>query len=150
MRRQRLIAVGLLCSFGGCATYQPRASRYISRVSRSVYHRDGQEFHIGPLGGESEALVNDDPRALPYVERERHWLNLGVPLYVVSLATMLASPFVGAAMPKAARWPVGGALFGLGVGGSIASVGLLEKGNAALVDAINVYNDDIDVAPRTP
>lgn len=126
-----------------CATYHPRASRFISRDADGIRRRDGQEFKVGMLGGGAEALVAGDPRALEYARRCKHLDNVGLAAYVVGLATMIASPFVAAAVSERARTPTFYGAFGLGAGITLAGVALMFEGEAALIDAVNVYNDDV-------
>ena len=126
-----------------CATYHPRASRFISRDADGIRRRDGQELKVGMFGGGAEALVAGDPRALEYARRYKHFNNVGLAVYVVGLATMIASPFVAAAVSERARTTTFYGAFGLGAGVTIAGVAFIFEGEAALIDAVNVYNDDL-------
>ena len=70
-------------------------------------------------------------------------IHVGLAVYLVGLATMLASPFIGAAVPDRAQTPTLYGVLGLGAGISIVGAALAFKGEAALIDAVNVYNDDV-------
>jgi hypothetical protein len=145
-RVRHAVAIGLAlvtASASACATYHPRASRFISRDSDGIHHRDGQDFKVGMFGGAAESLVGGDPRALEYVRRYKRLNDLGLAVYLVGLATMIASPFVGAAVPERARTPTLYGVLGLGAGISIVGGALTFQGDAALIDAVNVYNDDL-------
>ena len=145
-RARHAVAIGLAlvtASTSACATYHPRASRFISRDADGIHHRDGQAFKVGMFGGGGESLVGGDPRALEYVRRYKHLNDVGLAVYLVGLATMLASPFVGAAVPDRAQTPTVYGVLGLGAAISIVGMALTFKGDAALIDAVNVYNDDV-------
>jgi hypothetical protein len=145
-RARHAVAIGLAlvtASTSACATYHPRASRFISRDADGIHHRDGQDFKVGMFGGGAESLVGGDPRALEYVRRYKHLDHVGLAVYLVGLATMLASPFIGAAVPDRAQTPTLYGVLGLGAGISIVGAALTFKGEAALIDAVNVYNDDV-------
>jgi hypothetical protein len=145
-RARQAVAIGLAlvtASTSACATYHPRASRFISRDADGIRRRDGQEFKVGMFGGGAETLVGGDPRALEYARRYEHLNNVGLAVYVAGLATMIASPFVAAAVPERGRTPTFYGVFGLGAGITLVGVDLIFKGEAALIDAVNVYNDDL-------
>ena len=145
-RARQTVAIGLAlvtASTSACATYHPRASRFISRDADGIRRRDGQEFKVGMFGGGAEALVGGDPRALDYARRYQHLNNVGLAVYVAGLAMMIASPFVAAAVSERARTPTFYGAFGLGAGITLAGVALFFEGEAALIDAVNVYNDDL-------
>ena len=140
------MAIGLalvMASTSACATYHPRASRFISQDAAGVYHRDGQNFKVSMFGDSAESLVSGNPGALEHARRYKHLNHVGLPIYLVGLATMLASPFVAAAVPERAQTPTVFGVLGLGAAISLVSIALMFKGNAALVDAVNVYNDDL-------
>ena len=64
----------------------------------------------------------------------------------------LAGVFVGAAVSTSVASPakrdaVLWGSFGGGLAVTAMGVGLMLEGKAALVDAINVYNDDVDAPP---
>ena len=146
-RAPQAAAIGLAlltASTSACATYHPRAGRFISQDAGGTYHRDGQDFKVDTSGDSAELLVNGDPRALEYVGRYKHLNHVGLPVYLVGLATMLVAPFaLAAAVPERAQTPAVWGALGLGLGISISGMALTFKGNAALVDAVNVYNDDV-------
>jgi hypothetical protein len=112
-----------------------------------AYHRDGKTFSVGPLGGGAEELVAGNPRALEYARRKQSLSRRGLLVYGLGLVTMIAGS-IGASLaaPKEARTPV---FFGvLGGGAVVSSLGFYWdiESNAALLDAVNVYNDDVDAA----
>jgi hypothetical protein len=151
-RTPRTASIGLAlvaASSLGCATYHPRASRFISRDADGIYHRDGQAFDVGMFGGSAESLVSGDAHAVDYARRYKHLNHVGLPFYLVGIATMLVAPFVLApAAPEGARTPVAFGVIGLGAGISLVGMTFIFKGDAALVDAVNVYNDDVAAAAR--
>jgi hypothetical protein len=151
-RAPQAAAIGLAlvtASTSACATYHPRASRFISRDSDGIFRRDGQELKVGALGGGAEALVSGDSRAVEYARRCKHINDAGVAVYLVGLATMIASPFVAAAVPDRAQTPTVYGVLGLGAGITLAGMALMFKGQAALIDAVNVYNDAAAAADRS-
>jgi hypothetical protein len=139
------IAVALLAAAtSGCATYRPRPGRFISQDADGIYHRDGKDFDAGMFGGTAESLVNGNVRALEHARRYKHLNHVGLPIYLVGLATMLVLPFVlTPAVPEGARAATAWSAIGLGLGLSMAGGAIMIKGNAALIDAVNVYNDDV-------
>jgi hypothetical protein len=140
MRRAAALACLFASVTGACASYQPRASRFITRTGRGTYERDGVRYAVGPLGGGAEALVAGDTRALDYARQGQRSSRLGAGVYALGLATMLVGPFVAVASGATEDVAVWSAL-GLGAGISIAGIGLMSRGDASLLDAINVYND---------
>jgi hypothetical protein len=111
------------------------------------YLRDGKTFSIGPLGGGSEELVAGNPRALEYARRKQSLARRGLAVYGLGLLTMIAGS-IGAslAVPEKARTPI---FFGvLGAGAVLSGLGIYWdiQSNAALLDAVNVYNDDLYAA----
>jgi hypothetical protein len=139
-----IIASSLLL---GCATYHPRPGRHIARESAG-FVRDGQRFAIGSLGGGSDALVNHHPPALEHVHRQERLLRWGWAVIGLGLVTMVAGSMAADRIAPAEARPAA-PLGAVGLGAAISVVGfVLElKGQAALIDAINVYNDDIDARP---
>ena len=129
-------------STSACATYHPRAGRFISRDAGGTYHRDGQDFNVSTFGDSAESLVSGDPRALEYVRRYKHSTTSGC--RSISSGSRRCSP-------RPSRWrrpcrsgrkrqPFGA----LRVGPRDLDFGLAFtfKGDAALIDAVNVYNDE--------
>ena len=150
-RVRHAVAIGLAlatASTSACATYHPRASRFISRDADGIHHRDGQDFKVGMFGGGAESLVGGDPRALEYARRYQHLNRVGLAVYLVGFATMIASPFAATALPDRAQTPTLYGVLGLGAGISIVGMALTFKGEAALIDAVNVYNDDVAAPAR--
>jgi hypothetical protein len=147
VRRIPHTAIGLAlvaASTSACATYHPRASRFISQDADGIHHRDGRDFDVGMSGGSAESLVSGDTRALEYARRYKHLNHLGLPLYLVGLATMVAAPFLLASVgQEGAQRPAAIGAIGLGAGITLGGIALMLKGDAALVDAVNVYNDDV-------
>lgn len=101
------------------------------------------------FGGGAESLVGGDTRALEYARRYKRLNQLGMAVYLVGLATMIVAPFALDSLvhgdgQKAAE------LGGLGAGAAITLGGmtLMFKGDAALIDAVNVYNEGVADAAR--
>ena len=141
-----VVAIGLAlvtASMSACANYHPRPSRFIYRDPAGNLHRDGQDFKVSMFGDSTESLVSGNPRALEYARRYKNLNHIGLPIYLVGLAAMLASPFVAAAVPERAQTATAFGGLGLGFGISLVGIALMFKGDAALVDAVNVYNDDL-------
>ena len=147
-------AIGLLTALAllgqtACATYAPRPSRHITHDADDVYHRDGAELRVGLFGGGADALVAGDARALEQVRREQHLLRVGWSVYALGILTMVVGGAVGVtAAPQRARTP---ALLGaVGAGAVVTGFGIkwIFDGQAALLDAVNVYNDDVDAQAR--
>jgi hypothetical protein len=126
-----------------CATYHPRAGRHITVDANGIHHRDGQDFKVGMFGDRAEALVTGNARAVEYARRYKHLNHVGLAAYLVGLATMIASPIVAQSVPESADAPIGWGGLGLGAGISIVGMALMFKGQAALIDAVNVYNDGV-------
>ncbi|HVZ72727.1 MAG TPA: hypothetical protein VHJ20_10170 [Polyangia bacterium] len=127
-----------LAALSACATvHRPEPSPRISVVVRGglSYFKDGHETPVGPLGGDLEPLVADDAEAVRYARRARHELAFGVPAYLCGIAGVV----VGLATSKPAGWYVAGAGAAVGVTG----IGFMGAGAVNLVDAVNVYNDDV-------
>jgi hypothetical protein len=146
-----LTALAAAGSSACAAAYVPRPSHYILHDADDRYHRDGQEIGVGLLGGGAERLVSGDARALEHARRAQHQMRLGWGLYGAGFASL----FVGAA--AAGAWPHDrlkeGTAFGvMGLGAAVSLVGVwfTMKGGASLVDAINVYNDDLDARAVPP
>lgn len=124
-------AAALVCLFasvaGACASYQPRASRFITRTAGGVYERDGVRYAVGPLGGGAEALVAGDDRALGYARQGQRSSRLGAGVYALGLASMIVGPFVAASVASGTTEDVAAwSAFGLGAGASIAGIGLMS------------------------
>jgi hypothetical protein len=143
------ILMALALAGMGCATYAPRPSRHIVHDADDVYHRDGAELHVGPFGGGAEALVVGDARALESIRRQQHLMRVGWSVYALGVLTMVVGGAVGVtAAPQRAKAP---ALLGaLGAGAVVTGFGIkwILDGQAALVDAVNIYNDDVDAQAR--
>jgi hypothetical protein len=148
-RRALAVVMALALAGVGCATYAPRPSRHIAHDADDVYHRDGAEFRVGLFGGGAEALVAGDARALESVRRQQHLLRVGWSVYALGVLTMIVGGAVGVtAAPERAKAP---ALIGaLGAGAVVAGFGFkwLFDAQGALVDAVNIYNDDVDAQAR--
>lgn len=126
-----------------CATYHPRAGRHITVDADRIHHRDGQDFKVGMFGDTAESLVTGNARAVEYARRYKHLNHVGLAVYLVGLATMIASPIVAQSVPESADAPIAWGGLGLGAGISILGMILTFKGDAALIDAVNVYNDGV-------
>jgi hypothetical protein len=101
-------------------------------------------------GGGAGELVAPDGRAVELARRKRRLALEGLAVYVASLATMIAAIPASEAAPGRAREPLFWGLLGSGLVGVGFSISLAERGDAALADAINVYNDDVDAAGAKP
>jgi hypothetical protein len=142
-------AVALLVTTGCGAVYHPRRGPRIVRAEGG-YVRDGQRYDVGMLGGGAVDLVAPNVRAAEFAGRKRSLAFKGLALYAVSLATMIAAIPASQAAPGRAREPVFWGLLGSGVVGVGFSIYVGERGDAALADAINVYNDDVEAAGAKP
>jgi hypothetical protein len=126
-------------------TYRPRPSPFISQDGSDIFHRDGRAFDVGAFGHVAEDLVAADPRALEYARRYEHLKRIGVPIYVVGILGMLIAPVAASeAAPQEAKWPAALGAFGLGIGVALTGAVLWQKGDVALVDAVNTYNDGVE------
>jgi hypothetical protein len=130
------LAMALSCVACGTA-YQPARAERIGVVihrGAAFYVKEGREVPIGPLGGALEPLVGGSPEAAAHAHRAHTELSVGVPLYLLSAAAIIA----GIASSRASvRWPlIGGGAVGAGTGLSLMGAGLTN-----IVDAVNIYND---------
>ena len=146
-----LTALAAAGSSACAATYVPRPSHYVVHDADDRYHRDGQEVAVGLLGGGAERLVAGDARALEHARRAQHEMRLGWTLYGVGWASLLVGAVAAGAWSHD-RLKEGAAfgVMGLGAGVSLVGVWFTMKGGASLVDAINVYNDDLDARAVPP
>jgi hypothetical protein len=142
MRAGTLAAALALVPAAACSTtYQARPDPRVGVVIRrggAFYVKDGQLTPVGPFGGELEPLVPAEPQAARLAHRARRQLQVGVPLYVLGLAGVVASL---AAVSGDARWP----LVGAGAVGAGTGLSLMGAGFTNAVDAINVHNDAVGV-----
>jgi hypothetical protein len=130
------LAVAISCVACGTA-YQPANSGHIGLVihrGAAFYVKDGREVPIGPLGGALEPLVDTSPAAAAHARRAGRQLAVGVPLYLLSAATII----VGIA---SSRPPLHWTLIGSGAAGAATGLGLMGAGVTNIVDAVNIYND---------
>ena len=144
-RSARALAAGIVLACGGaCGTaYRPATSPRIQLVVHgggAWYLKDGNETAVGPFGGDLTALVSNDDEALRYARRARRELAVGVPAYMIGVATVAVGLFVGK--------PTGWAIAGSGAAVGAVGLGLLGAGFLNAVDAVNKYNDH--VAPWPP
>jgi hypothetical protein len=137
------VALVLIGATACGATYHPRPGPRIVEVNRELF-RDGRRFPIGMLGGGAAEVVAGDPRALEYAERKRSLARTGWLAYGLGLLTLVAGSIGAAALPEGVRTPVFVSAWGLGVGACTLGIYWDIKGNAAMRDAVNVYNDDLD------
>jgi hypothetical protein len=143
----RLVAWLALAATASCAGYVPHAGRHVVVDSSNVYHRDGREYPIGLMGGGADALVAGDARALEHVARHQHLVREGTFFYALGLAGMIVGAVAsGQVASPARRDTVLWGSFGAGAAITAAGIYMMLEGKAALVDAINVYNDDVDAA----
>jgi hypothetical protein len=142
VRRALALATALaLVPAAACSTtYQPRPDPRVGVVIRrggAFYVKDGQLTPVGPFGGDLEPLVAGHPESARLARRARRQLQVGVPLYVLGLAGIVASL---AAVSGNARWP----LVGAGAAGAGTGLSLIGAGFTNGVDAVNVYNDSVN------
>jgi hypothetical protein len=141
------LLVFLLVGATACGTsYRPRPGPRIVRIT-GEYQRDGRTFHVGPLGGGADELVAGNPRALEHVRREQSLARRGMLVYGLGLASIIFGSIAAAAVaPDRAKAPAAFGAIGLGAGLSTLGIYWGIESNAALLDAINVYNDDLEAA----
>jgi hypothetical protein len=140
-----LAAVAFVLGAACSTTYQPRPAPRVGLVIQhggAFYLKDGQLTPVGPFGGDLEPLLAAAPQSALRARRARHQLQVGVPLYVLGLAGVVASL---AAVSGRARWPLAGA----GAGAAGAGLSLMGAGFTNAVDAINIHNDALDEPPGT-
>jgi hypothetical protein len=152
-RTHRTVAVAALLalvSLASCATYTARPGRHIVLDAEGVYHRDGGEYRVGPWGGRADALVGGDARAAAEVRRHQRLSRDGSLIYALGLAAMIVGPVAAASQVSASlKEPVGFGTFGIGIGFMMMGIYVMTEGQVALLDAINIYNDDADAAAGT-
>jgi hypothetical protein len=133
------IAVLALAICACSTTHAPRPSARVGVVIRhggAYYVKEGQLSPVGPFAGGLEDLVGAQPQARRLAHRATTELEIGVPLYVVGLAGVVASL---AAIHGDARWPLAGAsAVAAGTGLTLIGAGFTNA-----VDAVNVHNDDV-------
>jgi hypothetical protein len=145
-----LLVVVLVGTTACGASYRPRPGPRIVQVDRD-FQRDGRTFRIGPMGGGAEELVAGNTRAIEYARRKQSLALRGWLVYGLGLATIIAGPIAAtAATSDKVRTPL--VFSALGVGAGLATLGITWEiqGNAALLDAVNVYNDDVDASRAAP
>jgi hypothetical protein len=136
----------VLVATTACATYHPRPGPFIARMD-SDYYRDGQKFSSNAFSSDGERLVAGNPRAVEHARQGNRLSHRGWGVYLLGLLTAVAGPVVGAAMPQEqAERPVTFGVIGLGAGLAYLGIYWQTKGNVALLDAVNVYNDDLEAA----
>src|SRR4051794_36328640 len=81
------------------------------RRGAAFYVKEGRKVPIGPLGGAREPLVDTSPAAAAHARRAGRQLAVGVPLYLLSAATII----VGIA---SSRPPLHWTLIGSGAAGA--------------------------------
>ena len=156
-----LLAVAALVS---CSTkYQPQLGQRLSVVIEGgspVYVRDGKKFEHGFAGSGLVDAVEDDPEAKEAAETYHGRMTSGFALYLVGAACLITGVSVGLShiddnqrSDSADALTVGGILCGFA--GMISGAALLVSGQPYQMDAINIYNDDVErkrmfVAPPMP
>lgn len=130
----RVWAVLVLAPFGCATNYNPTGPR-ISLVIQNgggYYAKGNTRTPIGPLGGDLQDVVSGSDEAVRYARRARTQLAVGVPMYVVGIASVV----VGLAISKPTGWVVGG----VGVACAGTGMALMGAGFVNAIDAVNVYN----------
>jgi len=136
--KQSVAWLGLVLLGLGCGTsYTPRPTSRIGLLIRHggpYYVKDGQQFPIGPLGGDLPSLVATSPAAVAHARAARADLAVGVPCYITGVGTVVVGIL-------ALSGPVGWVVIGAGgaIGGT--GIGLMGAGVTHAVDAVNIHND---------
>ena len=142
-----LLLVALLTS---CMTsYEPRRSARLAMVveaGNTVLVRDGRRYGLRLFGGELEEAVAPNALAMDHAAAFRHQLVGGFALSLVSAVPLGMG--VGLYAEEASQHRNTTTGLGLLTGGLIAYVvglGLILSAQPHMYDAINVYNDWVDV-----
>lgn len=145
-----LLSVAALLS---CSTkYQPQLGPRLSIVMEGgspVYVRDGKKFEHGFAGGGLVDAVEDDPEAKAAAETYHSRMTSGFALYLVGTACLITGVSVGLShiddnqrSNSTDALAIGGLLCGFA--GLISGGVLLVSGQPYQMDAINIYNDNVE------
>ena len=145
-----LLAAAALLS---CSTkYQPQLGPRLSVVIEGgspVYVHDGKKFEHGFAGGGLVDAVESDPEAKEAAETYQTRMTTGFALYLVGAACLITGVSVGLShiddnqrSDGADALTAGGILCGFA--GMISGAVLLVTGQPYQMDAINIYNDNVE------
>jgi hypothetical protein len=140
------------------STYQPRPGPRVSMVlvsGQPHLQRSGRLYPISLTGPELGAAVADNPRALAHVQTYQQMSTQGLVAGLGGAVLMVVGPSIALATSMDDRGSIsdagaGAALgtFAAGIALYVMGMGWIMQGQPHLYDAINVYNDDLEVAPR--
>lgn len=137
------------------ATYQPRPSRMLkwTMVDGSpAVLRQGRPYPVNGLGQGLTEAVADNPRALEHATAHREGTIWGLVTALGGAAVMFVSPVLlltgsdGRGQDPsegAVSLAIGGALTGMVLYGF--GLGMVASAQPRMYDAVNVYNDDLEV-----
>jgi hypothetical protein len=154
---QIMVTLALVAS--ACtSTYQPRPGPRVSMVlisGQPHLQRSGRLYPISLTGPELGAAVADNPRALAHMQTYQQLSTQGLVAGLGGAVLMVVGPSIALATSLDDRGSIsdagaGAALgtFAAGVTLYVLGMGWIMQGQPHLYDAINVYNDDLELAPR--
>ena len=142
-----LLALVAACS----SSYAPRSQRRLSVVMSGgtlAAVRDGRQVDLGLFGGGLEDAVRGVPQA---EESARTFHNRMVSGFLVGMGGMLCSSIaVGAATEEDIEGNDTSAELGISLGCLVvafAGFGVMASGPPHMYDAVNIYNDAVELAP---
>jgi hypothetical protein len=135
----------------GCSSrYQPAKSPHVSKVMRNgalIHVRDGVVYDSGIDGGLTDA-VRDNPKAKAEADAFVHDTYWGIGSFIAGLGLEIAG---FAVLPHdQQKWQWDGrhtsavCLWSAGLAAYAVGIGYLASSAPHQVDAINIYNDDVD------
>lgn len=154
-----LVFVLIASMLGGCASteYRPIKSARVSYTTDG-YVRDGVTYGKS-FGGLMDA-VKDNPRAHRKAKDASNLFTGGVACAGFGFGAELGGLILMAGGTKVDEetqevtttpaLPIGLGVFAAGIALSVASIVLLSNSNAHAFDAMNVYNDDVELKRAAP
>lgn len=158
MQQVRVRAVALVAllaptSLGCASSYVPRPGPHVALVQDGgtiSYVRDGVKYDGGIFGGDIEEAVTGSQRAEEYAREYKGGLTTGFVMTMVGVVGFVGG--AGLMGAEAAQTPTSDSgvttaaiVMVSGLVLELVGAGIAARAQTHLYDAVNVYNDDVDM-----
>ena len=156
MRRGFVVLLGLVFAEGCTSSYEPAKSPRIATVvagGQPTFVKDGVQFGSQVWGTGLVDAVHGNPRAEHHARVGRNLIAGGFVLGLVGLGSEIGGLVVAVHDNNQPNGEASPLAIGLIIGGlatALTGSALIMAGQPHLYDAINIYNDSVDVRPTAP